>query len=153
MGRAVVQLEAFYPPCHTQEEEKSDQKLFLSSQSRDSWVLYNEELIIWLYNTSPSQYVCGGGIVTKLCLTPVIPWTVAHQAPLSMGFPRQEYCSGLPFPSPGDLLNPGIEPASLASHALASRFFTMTPSGKPYYIRLQCNNGLQLRELLETDSA
>ena len=43
------------------------------------------------------------------------PWTVAHQAPLSMGFPRQEYWSGLPFPSPGDLPNLGIEPASPAS--------------------------------------
>ena len=40
------------------------------------------------------------------------PWTVAHQAPPSMGFSRQEYCSGLPFPSPGDLPNPGIEPKS-----------------------------------------
>ena len=40
------------------------------------------------------------------------PWTVAHQAPLSMGFPKQKYWSGLLFPSPGDLLNPGIEPAS-----------------------------------------
>ena len=39
------------------------------------------------------------------------PWTLAHQPPLSMGFPRQEYCSGLPFPSPGDLPNSGIEPA------------------------------------------
>ena len=38
------------------------------------------------------------------------PWTVAHQAPLSMGFPRQKYCSGLPFPSPGDLADPGINP-------------------------------------------
>ena len=45
----------------------------------------------------------GGGsdLVTKLCLTPASPWTVACQALLSMGFPRQEYCSGLPFPSPG----------------------------------------------------
>ena len=42
------------------------------------------------------------------------PWTVAYQAPLSMGFSRQEYWSGLPFPSPGDLPNPGIEPGSLA---------------------------------------
>ena len=41
-----------------------------------------------------------GGLVTKLCLTPVTPWTVAHQAPLSMGFPRQEYWSQLPFSSP-----------------------------------------------------
>ena len=40
------------------------------------------------------------------------PWTVACQAPLSMGFPRQEYWSGLPFPSPGDLPDPGVEPAS-----------------------------------------
>ena len=46
------------------------------------------------------------------------PWTVAHQAPLSMGFSRQEYWSGLPFPSPGDLPNPGIKPASPMSPAL-----------------------------------
>ena len=51
------------------------------------------------------------------------PWTVAHQTPLSMGFSRQEYWSGVPFPSPGDLSNPGIEPASLVSPALASGFF------------------------------
>ena len=42
------------------------------------------------------------------------PWTVAYQAPLSMGFSRQEYWSGLPFPSPGDLPDPGIEPGSPA---------------------------------------
>ena len=52
----------------------------------------------------------------------VIPQTAAHQAPLSMGFPRQEYWSGLPFPPPRDLLNPGIKPAS---PALAGRFFTV----------------------------
>ena len=52
------------------------------------------------------------------------PWTVAHQAPLSMGFSRQEYWSGLPFPSPGDLSNPGIEPRSpaLQADALTSNF-------------------------------
>ena len=55
-------------------------------------------------------------------------WTVAHQAPLSMGFCRQEYWSGLPFPSPGDLPDPGIEPSS---PALAGRFFTSGPPGKP----------------------
>ena len=47
----------------------------------------------------------------------VIPWAVAHQAPLSIGFPKQEYWNGLPFPSPGDLSNPGIEPASPALEA------------------------------------
>ena len=51
-------------------------------------------------------------------------WTVAHQAPLSMGFSRQEYWSGLPCPPPGDLPDPGIEPMSLTSPALAGRFFT-----------------------------
>ena len=50
-----------------------------------------------------------------------IPGTVAHQAPLSMGFSRQEYWSGLPFPSSGDLLNPGTKPMS---PALADGFFT-----------------------------
>ena len=52
------------------------------------------------------------------------PWTVAYQAPPSMGFSRQEYWSGVPFPAPGDLPNPGIEPTSLASPALARGFFT-----------------------------
>ena len=52
------------------------------------------------------------------------PWTVTHQAPLSMGFSRQEYWNGLPFLTPGDLPNPGIKPASLVSPALAGGFFT-----------------------------
>ena len=54
----------------------------------------------------------------------VTPWTVAHQAPLSVGFSRQEYWIGLPFPPPGDLPDPGIEPTSLAFLALAGGFFT-----------------------------
>ena len=62
----------------------------------------------------------------------VTPWTVAHQASLSMEFSRQEYRSGLPFPSPEDLPDPGIEPMSLASPALAGRFFTTEPQGKPH---------------------
>ena len=52
------------------------------------------------------------------------PQTVAHQAPRSMGFSRQEYWSGLPCPPPGDLPNPGIEPMSLMSPALAGGYFT-----------------------------
>ena len=56
------------------------------------------------------------------------PWTVDLQASLSMGFPRQEYWSGLPFPSPGDLLDPEIESTS---PGLAGGFFTTEPPGKP----------------------
>ena len=54
----------------------------------------------------------GGGVVPKSCRTLETPWTAARQAPLPMGFSRQEYWSGLPFPSPGDLPDPGIEPWS-----------------------------------------
>ena len=61
----------------------------------------------------------------------VTPWTVVHQAPLSMGFSRQDYWSGLPFPPPGDLSDPGIEPESPASPGLAGGFFTTEPAGKP----------------------
>ena len=65
-----------------------------------------------------------------VCAPPVFvtSWTVAIQAPLSMGFPRQESWSGLPFPSPGDLSDPEIKPAS---PALAGGFFTVVPPGKP----------------------
>ena len=58
------------------------------------------------------------------CLTLHDPWNVDCQGPLSTGFFGQEYWSGLPFPPPGDLLNPGIEPAPLMPLALAGRFFT-----------------------------
>ena len=58
------------------------------------------------------------------------PWTVAHQAPLSMGFPRREYWSGLSCSPPRDLPDPEIEPASLAFPSLAGRFFTSVPPGK-----------------------
>ena len=60
------------------------------------------------------------------------PWTVVHQTLLSMGFSRQEYWSGLPFPLPGYLLDPRIEPTSTAP-ALAGRFFTTEPSEKPLH--------------------
>ena len=71
----------------------------------------------------PLTFYC---LVTRLYLTLVTPRTAAHQAPLSMGFPRKEYWSGLAFPSPGDLPDPGFEPMYLA---LAGRFFTSEPSG------------------------
>ena len=61
----------------------------------------------------------------------VTPWTVAHQAPLSLGFLRQEYWSGLPFPSPEDIPDPRIEPLSPVSPALAGRFFSTEPLWKP----------------------
>ena len=69
----------------------------------------------------------------------VTPWTVVHQAPPSMGFSRQEYWSGLPFPSPGDLRDPEIEPRSLALQANALIVIIVTvgfPSGSVVRIHL-----------------
>ena len=60
---------------------------------------------------------CGGVLAAKFCLTFATPLTAACQAPLSVGFSRQEYWSGLPFSSPGDLPDPGIEPGSPALQA------------------------------------
>ena len=73
-------------------------------------------------------HTCGVGLVAESCPTLVNPWTVAHRAPLSMGFPRQEYLRGWPFPSPREVPSPGFEPAS---PALADRFSTTEPPGKP----------------------
>jgi len=75
-----------------------------------------------------TKNVSGGCLVIKLCLALVTPQTVAHQASLSMGFPRQEYWNGLPFPFPGDLPDPGIEPVSPVSQA---DLFTAEPSNVP----------------------
>ena len=61
------------------------------------------------------------------------PWTVVHKAPLSMGFSRQEHWSGLAFPSPGDLPNPGIEPGSPALQADA---LSSEPPGKPKLVEV-----------------
>ena len=60
----------------------------------------------------------------------VILWTIAHQAPLTMGFSRREHWSGLPCPPPGHLPNPGIKPTSLLSPALTGEFFTTSAAWK-----------------------
>ena len=88
-----------------------------------------------VYHVSSQQSLCT--IVSYACvkflrLCPILcdPMDVARQASLSMGFSRQEYWSGLPFPSPGDLPDPGIEPRSLMSPALAGRLFTTSAPGE-----------------------
>ena len=63
-------------------------------------------------------------------------WTVAHQAPLSMGFSRQEYWNGLPCSPPGDLPDPGIEPMSIISPAFAGRFFTTSTTWEDWNLEM-----------------
>ena len=80
---------------------------------------------------SPLSLLCVLSHLSRVQLF-VTLWTVAYQAPLSMGFSRQEYWSGLPCPPSGDLPDPGIKPMSLMSLALAGRFFTTsTTMGSP----------------------
>ena len=86
------------------------------------------KLISWHLNFLINKMGICCCLAAKLFPTLLQPQGLAHQDPLSMGFPRQEYWSGLTFPSPGDLLNPGIKPAS---PALADGFFTTEPPGKP----------------------
>ena len=90
--------------------------------------LYNNanQSSLYKYKTVLSRF-------SHVCLF-VTPWTVARQAPLSMGFSRQEYWSGFLCPPPGDLPNPGTEPASLTSPALAGRFFTTSATWEVLYI-------------------
>ena len=78
--------------------------------------------VMTLPDTQRLPHVCAWSL-SHVWLS-VTPWTIAHQAPLSMGFSRQECWSGLPFPALGDLTDPGIEPASLVSPTLAGRFLT-----------------------------
>ena len=86
----------------------------------------------------------GGHVVAKSCPTLATSWTVACQASLSMGFPMQEYWSGLPFPSAGDLPNPEIE---LGSPALQADSLLTELRGKPF-IKWSCSNILLERNLL-----
>ena len=83
-------------------------------------------LLHWQANSLPLSHQGSPVVVQSLSRVGLFaaPWTVAHQIPLSMGFSRQEYWSEWLFPSPGNLANPGIKPAS---PALAGRFFTTEP--------------------------
>ena len=83
-------------------------------------LLYGPQCVL----VRPELFLEAQGACTLCRVCPfAAPWTAAPQAPPSMGFSSQEHWSGLPFPSPGDLPNPGIKPASFMSPALAGRFF------------------------------
>ena len=84
---------------------------------RECGVSTGEVWGFFLINALPEAHGCGGGLVTQSSPTLATPWAVACQAPPPMGFSRQEYWSGLPFSSPGDLPDTGIEPGSPALRA------------------------------------
>ena len=104
---------------------------FKNTCSPDFWTQWGEERVgptervAVTYMCAVCVCVC---VYAQSCVVFAIPWAVARQAPLSMGFFRQEYWSGLPFPSPGDLPRPGIEPGS---PALQADSLPAAPPGKP----------------------
>ena len=101
----VMDKEAWYAVIHGVTKSRTQ----LSDWTELNWNLKN----IWKLINLDS----GGGLVAKSCLTLATPWAIACQAPLFMGFSRQEYWNGLSFPSPGDLSDPGIEPGYPALQA------------------------------------
>ena len=105
--------------CSTRQDAEGGTRLAISAwaQGKLAWVT---ERLPQTCPHLPFQIACIPSRV-QLCVT---LRTVAHQAPLSVGFSRQEYWSGLPFPYPEDLPDPGIDPVSLTSLAFAGEFFT-----------------------------
>ena len=89
--------------------------------------------IFYLLTSHSLKVLSGGGLVTKSCLTLVTPWTVASEVPLSMGFSRQEYWSGLPFPSPGDLSTQGL---NLCLPHCRQTLYHLSHQGSPLYREL-----------------
>ena len=109
--------------------QRTNHKLQLDFQLLGGWVpltpaLFMGQLYMW------QNYHMRASLVIQSCLF-VTPWTATSQGPLSMELFGKEYWSGLPFPPAGDLPDPGTEPRSPASPALAGKFFTNMPPGKP----------------------
>ena len=103
-------------------DEEDRVLLFILQEQASSWLGY-----LLVFEVSTHLFFPFGCSVVSDSL-----WPHAHQAPLFTGFPRQEYWSGLPFPPPRDLPDPGTEPRSPAPPALAGRSFTTLPPGKPH---------------------
>ena len=101
----------------------------------DKGLIHRRTFILFCVCMCVCTHACEALLLSRVQLY-VTPWTVACQAPLFMAFPRQEYWNGLPFPSPGDLPDPGMELQSPESPALPGGFFTTEPPGSYicYYV-------------------
>ena len=103
------------------------------------WLVFNSCIYLEIYWTVSPWFACMISHFSCIWLF-ATPWTVDCHAPLSMGLPRQEYWSRLPFPSPGDLLDPGIEPTSLISPHWQEGSLPLMWSGKPFPLGLLIGN-------------
>ena len=110
-GLITLKIDWFWSPCCPRDFQESSLTPQLKGINSSALCLLYDPTLTTMRDHWEDH---SGGLAAKFCPTLVIPWTVARQAPLSLGFSRQEYWSGLPFPSPGDLPNPGIKPRSPA---------------------------------------
>ena len=119
-GGAGVKIRKYYPKPSFLNEYSTHS---FSCPMQPAWQRNSQQPLTWLCPLSPWEFVCTVSHFSHVWLCATL-WMVTCQAPLSVGFSRQEYWSGWPCPSPGDLPDPGIEPESLMPLALASGFFT-----------------------------
>ena len=110
---------------------------YFQSQESDQVLLYCRLILYKLSSQgSPNISFMKVKLLSRVQLF-VTPWKVTYQVPWSVEFSRQEYWSGLPFPSPRDHSDPGIKPVPLACLAMAGRFFNSVSPGKPTYLHLR----------------
>ena len=111
--------------------------LFAKFEGRYMYLVLRQSFLFWIISSLIKTELCicvhGLSCFSSVCLFETL-WTVAHQAPLSMGFSRQEYWNVLPRPPPGDFPDPRIKPRSHMSPALAGRFFTTSATWEVQYI-------------------
>ena len=128
-----------YPTLSSFRRHIFPQKLFVfftfNFYSSLNWFFWSESKV-WILFYFVFLYGCTLSCFSHVQLF-VTPWTITRQAPLSTGFSRQEYWSGLPCPPPGDLPNPGIEPTSHVSPDLQAYLFTTEPLRKPSFMNNQ----------------
>ena len=125
------------PAGHMQERCKSPPWLKLHSllASTHLSLMLGPEQVNFIRLTQIKKKVCACMCVCSITFDSATPWTKACQAPMFMEFSRQEYWSGLPFPSPGDLPDPGIEPTSPMSLVLVGRSFTTSATWEVTYYK------------------
>ena len=131
----IIQHEGPWVSCGKSHVHTTDSYDFVKGASSDDFLSTKYQILLpylrrIFFSSALSLRVCMLSCFSGVWLFAIL-WTVAHQPPLSIGFSRQEYWSGLPFPSPGDLSELEIELASPVSPALAGGFFTTEQTGKP----------------------
>ena len=117
-GGAGMKIRKYYPKPSFLNEYSTHS---FSCPMQPAWQRNSQQPLTWLCPLSPWEFVCTVSHFSHVWLCATL-WMVTCQAPLSVGFSRQEYWSGLPCPPPRDLTDPGIKPVSLMSPALAGRF-------------------------------